>query len=58
MANSADPDQTAPLFAQTSLSENLGSLQYLIILRLAFVAGRAMSGLVRNMEEKLNIVVA
>ena len=37
MANSVDPDQTAPLgavwsgsalFAQTYLSENLGSLQY------------------------------
>ena len=37
MANSVDPDQTAPLgavwsgsalFAQTSLSENLGSLRY------------------------------
>ena len=35
MANSVDPDQTAPLvrsgstlFAQTCLSENLGSLQY------------------------------
>ena len=40
IANSADPDQTAPLgavwsgsalFAQTYLSENLGSLQYLEI---------------------------
>ena len=33
MANSVDPDQTAPgstLFAQTCLSENLGSLRYLI----------------------------
>ena len=37
IANSVDPDQTAPravrsgsaLFAQTYLSENLGSLQYL-----------------------------
>ena len=33
MANSVDPDQTAPLsgstqFAQTCLSENLGTLQY------------------------------
>ena len=37
MANSVDPDQTAPLgavwsgfalFAQTYLSENIGSLQY------------------------------
>ena len=25
-ANSVDPDQTAPLFAQAYLSENLGSL--------------------------------
>ena len=40
MANSVDPDQTAPLgavwsgsalFAQTYLSENLGSLRYLIL---------------------------
>ena len=39
MANSVDPDQTAPLgavwsgsalFAQTCLSENLGSLRYYI----------------------------
>ena len=39
MANSVDPDQTAPLgavwsgsalFAQTFLSENLGSLRYFI----------------------------
>ena len=34
MANSVDPDQTAPLgstlFAQTCLSENLGSLRYLV----------------------------
>ena len=38
MANSVDPDQTAPLgavwsgstmFAQTCLSENLGSLRYM-----------------------------
>ena len=29
IANSEDPDQTAPLCAQTCLSENLGSLQYL-----------------------------
>ena len=29
MANSVDSDQTAPsLFAQTYLSENLGSLEY------------------------------
>ena len=31
MANSVDPDQTAPgsaLFAQTCLSENLGTLRY------------------------------
>ena len=28
MANSVDPDQTAPLFAQAYLSENLGSLRY------------------------------
>ena len=28
MANSVDPDQTAPLFAQTYLSENLGTLRY------------------------------
>ena len=27
MAKSVDPDQTAPLFAQTCLSENLGTLQ-------------------------------
>ena len=42
MANSADPDQTAPLgavlsgsalFAQTCLSENLGSLQYALGIR-------------------------
>ena len=26
IANSVDPDQTAPLFAQTCLSENLGKL--------------------------------
>ena len=40
MANSVDPDQTAPLeavwsgsalFAQTYLSENLGSLRYFLI---------------------------
>ena len=40
MANSVDPDQTAPvgavwsgstLFAQTCLSENLGSLQYVLL---------------------------
>ena len=40
MANSADPDQTAPLgavwsgsalFAQTYLSENLGSLRIIIL---------------------------
>ena len=33
IANSVDPDQTAgsALFAQTCLSENLGSLQYLAI---------------------------
>ena len=30
MANSIDPDQTAPLFAQTYLSENLGSLRYIL----------------------------
>ena len=37
MANSEDPDQTAPLvwsgsalFAQTYLSKNLGSLQYFL----------------------------
>ena len=39
MANSVDPDQTAPLgavwsgsalFAQTYLSENLGSLRYML----------------------------
>ena len=28
IANSVDPDQTAPLFAQASTSENLGSLRY------------------------------
>ena len=27
MANSVDPDQTAPLFAQAYLSENLGPLR-------------------------------
>ena len=27
MANSVDPDQTAPLFAQAYLSKNLGSLR-------------------------------
>ena len=26
IANSVDPDQTAPLFAQTYLSKNLGTL--------------------------------
>ena len=40
IANSVDPDQTAPLgavwsgsalFAQTCLSENLGSLQYISV---------------------------
>ena len=37
MANSVDPDPTAPiwsgstLFAQTCLSENLGTLQYILI---------------------------
>ena len=44
MANSVDPDQTAPLgavwsgsalFAQAYLSENLGSLRYIYFLRLA-----------------------
>ena len=29
MANSVDPDQTAPLGAQAHLSENLGSLRYI-----------------------------
>ena len=37
IANSGDPDQTAPLgsalFAQSYLSENLGSLRYQIILK-------------------------
>ena len=28
LANSKDPDRTAPLFAQTYLSENFGSLRY------------------------------
>ena len=28
MANSADPDQTATLFAQTCMSKNLGTLRY------------------------------
>ena len=39
MANSVDPDQTAPLvwsgsalFSQAYLSENLGSLRYLLII--------------------------
>ena len=45
IANSVDPDQTAPLgavwsgsalFAQTYLSENLGSLQYFISLTSIF----------------------
>ena len=40
IANSVDPDQTAPLgavwsgstlFAQTCLSENLGSLRYIVL---------------------------
>ena len=32
IANSAHPDQTAPaLFAQTYLSENLGSLRYFVV---------------------------
>ena len=44
IANSEDPDQTAPrgavcsgfaLFAQTYLSENLGSLRYIIISKTA-----------------------
>ena len=44
MANSADPDQTAPvgavwsgsaLFAQTYLSENLGSLRYWYFCKIA-----------------------
>ena len=44
MANSGDPDQTAPLgavcsgsalFAQTYLSENLGSLQYANFFKMA-----------------------
>ena len=30
MANSVDPDQTTPLFAQTYQSENFGSLQYFL----------------------------
>ena len=33
MANSVDPDQTAPLFAQAYLSENLGSLGKFLILK-------------------------
>ena len=39
MANSVDPDQTAPLgsgsalFAKAYLSENLGSVRYLIIIK-------------------------
>ena len=46
MANSVDPDQTAPLgavwsgptlFAQTYLSENLGKLRYLINLSFCLV---------------------
>ena len=49
IANSEDPDQTAPLgsgsalFAQTNLSENLGSLRYIQVpsLFLASIAGRA-----------------
>ena len=48
IANSVDPDQTAPLgavwsgsalFAQTCLSENLGTLRYLFILS-TFIAWR------------------
>ena len=43
IANSEDPDQTAPLgsgsalFAQTYLSENLGSLRYIHYLNLCNV---------------------
>ena len=42
MANSVDPDQTAPgstLFAQTFLSENLGPLQYqfMVVQRFSFL---------------------
>ena len=49
MANSVDPDQTAPLgavwsgsalFAQACLSENLGSLRYVRLLKIT-VASRA-----------------
>ena len=44
MANSVDPDQTAPLgsgsalFAQTCLSENLGSLRYLASISIWFLS--------------------
>ena len=34
MANSVDPDQIAPVFAQAYLSENLGSLRYIHFLEL------------------------
>ena len=37
MANSVDPDQTAPLFAQAYLSENLGSLGKFLILKFFYM---------------------
>ena len=49
IANSEDPDQTAPLgavcsgsalFAQTNLSKKLGSLQYLVLLLKSFEYGK------------------
>ena len=55
MANSADPDQTAPplglgavwsgsaLFAQTYMSENLGSLRYMWESQVLLVAGQVFS---------------
>ena len=37
MANSVDPDQTAPaLFAKAYLSENLGSLRYVLSANVCF----------------------
>ena len=57
MANSVDPDQTAPLgavwsgsalFAQAYLSENLGSLRYIIVL--AFSEKRKMLKFVLKLQ--------
>ena len=52
MANSVDPDQTAPsgvglsgstLFAHTCLSENLGSFQYEVIVNLFILSLQLLS---------------